>query len=220
MSKRIVITAAAILAACGGVATTADNSAEAADQGKKAGAEEAGKQRALQRMREMQGFDDGGMAGCFDPKLSGRERAVAERLGGKPCEDESARAPTAGARASGTSASGFAGHWEGQFDGGEGSATISQVAEGRNAYAIDLEVAGREGCGGSVHGTGSVRGNSLAMVKADTGEQCKVTFTRRGQSLVSQESDCSYFHGMSCGFSGTARFKHATDTLEPSGHSE
>lgn len=213
MSKRIIITAATILAACGGVATTADNSASAsaADQGGKSKAQSKGTNDALQRMRDMQSFDTGGLPGCFDPKLSGRARAVAERNGAKPCEHESNGSAQSGAGG----AAGFAGHWEGDFDGGEGSATIVQVAEGRNEYMVNVEVAGREGCSGSVRGSGAVRGNALVMLAGEGAEQCKVTFTPRGQSLALQESNCAYFHGMSCGFSGSARFKHATDTLEP-----
>lgn len=39
--------------------------------------------------------DNGGMPNCFDPNLKGRERAVAERLGGSPCGSTTA-APTRG----------------------------------------------------------------------------------------------------------------------------
>jgi hypothetical protein len=40
--------------------------------------------------------ENGGMPGCIDPNLKGRERAVAERLGGSPCGSTTA-APTGGA---------------------------------------------------------------------------------------------------------------------------
>ena len=71
MQKRVPIAVAAILTACGAVATT---SAESAPQ------------KSAKPKQSV-----GGAAGCFDPNLKGYARAVAEQIGGVPCARSATR---------------------------------------------------------------------------------------------------------------------------------
>lgn len=48
-------------------------------------------------------FDQGGMAGCFDPNLSGYARAAAERIGGVPCDTPRRTIPSGAASSGATS---------------------------------------------------------------------------------------------------------------------
>lgn len=85
--RKFLVPAAIFLTACGAAVTTADNAADAS-QGSRRGRDQ--QQRELDAfLKDASGMqsavDGGGMPGCFDPSLRGRERAVAERLGGTPC---------------------------------------------------------------------------------------------------------------------------------------
>lgn len=64
---------------------------------------------------------DGGLTGCFDPRLSGRPRAVAESLGGRPCATGNTNANGRSGMLGGQPAS-LVGAWvgRGQECGGEG----------------------------------------------------------------------------------------------------
>jgi hypothetical protein len=82
MRNGISIGLAAMLMACG-VAATSNGAAESATQKARPRARpQPQPQRPL-----VERFDEGGMAGCFDPNLSGFARAAAERIGGVPCDD-------------------------------------------------------------------------------------------------------------------------------------
>jgi hypothetical protein len=101
MQKSIPIGIALILAACGSAVTTTGNSAEAATQ----------KQRRQAPTRPHVGFEDfsdrpGGMAGCFDPRLTGYPRRAAIAAGGRPCV--TSRAPGASRATRGAA---FASNW-------------------------------------------------------------------------------------------------------------
>lgn len=203
MRTRSFALAAALVTACGGATTSSsNNSSEAAGiaeagQGKEGGNQAQPMDNSLKSFADLQGaVDSGGIPGCFDPALSGRERAVAERLGGIPCD----RSGDAAGAASGDD---WAGRYDGRFDGGGGEATITRT--GGNRYAVSMDVAGERGCAGSVQGQAAVQGGRLVVnvPVPDQGGQCRITFTRRGAGLAVEEDNCMYFHGMSCGFSGS-----------------
>lgn len=224
MRKRLPFSIALLLAACGGAASTSNNAAAeaAAPSAKERAAADKKKADADALNSWFEGeraIESGGTVSCFDPNLSGRQRAVAERLGGVPCKTEG-KAPSA---TSSAATSGFSGQWKGQNDGGDGSAVIVAQPAKPGRHGIILEVAGRDGCSGQLMGEGTIRAGRLELVVPnDDGGQCKVTFTRRGQSLAVQENDCMQHHGMSCGFSGNLRYAgSANEGLEPpAGYSE
>jgi hypothetical protein len=188
MKKRVPIAIAAVLTACGAVATNS-NEAESAPQ-----------KSAKAKQPPSAGFpryEQGGMAGCFDPKLSGYARAAAEHIGGLPCNT-----PTSAEQGEGDS-------WIGKYAGrGDGGATQFTVTAGGGAgrYSVAGELIGEGGCSGELSGTGTASGNHLTLIAPIPGErrQCQMVFTRQGKTIAVQEGDnCSYFHGMSCEFSGS-----------------
>lgn len=195
MYSRIHIVIAALLTACGAVATTGDNATESvdADQGSRRGKQKqpAEEDPAIKAARDMAGWDEGGMPGCFDPSLSGRERAVAERLGGVPCEGGNVQ------QASGD-------RWPGAYGG------LEIAAAGPNRYSVRVEIAA-PGCGGEIAGTASGSGDRLVMsapppVPGDY-RQCRLDLEHRGASVrVTSDGDCYLFHGAQCeGFDGDYR---------------
>lgn len=158
----------------------------------------------LERARQMQSFvDNGGIPGCFDPSLSGRERAVAERLGGVPCGNATAQR---------SSARGGVDTWEGEYDadvdGGSGSITIRR-ANGANRYSVSFGIGGPNGCSGGIEGPGIASGDRLTFTSAEPEvdvDQCRIVLRRQGRSLaIEPEGGCYYWHGRACAFDGTAR---------------
>lgn len=188
MRKGVLVSIAALLAACCAVATTTNDAAESAPQ-KSA---KAKKQPSAGFRR----YEEGGMAGCFDPKLSGYARAAAERIGGVPCETPS------GATGQPGSGDPWIGEYGGRGDGAEMMLTIAaRGAPGR--YAVSATLIGDDGhCGGSLEGTGTAAGNRMTLTAplgADL--QCRMTFTRQGSTLTIARSDaCAHASGRSCGF--------------------
>jgi hypothetical protein len=204
MQKRVPIAIAAVLTACGAVATTSNDSAESAPQ-KSAKAKQ-------QPSVGFQRFDRGGMAGCFSPRLSGQARAAAERIGGVPC----ATSQTAGAGARGASDS-WAGDYEGRGDGGALSMRLDN-AQTAGRYYASLEIVGEGGCSGELSAQGTASGNRMTLTQRvpDSADICRVDLTRSGQSISIKESGCAYFHGMSCGFSGGATRRGSAAASTPS----
>ena len=89
MQEGVLVPVAALLAACGVIATTSNDAAVSATQNRQGKAEP-------RRSVGFQNYEEGGMAGCFDPSLAGYPRRAAERAGGVPCEQSPAQpAPTA-----------------------------------------------------------------------------------------------------------------------------
>lgn len=106
MQKSIPIGIALILAACGAAVTT-DNTAEARQKNTR--------RNTPQRDVGFPNFDDNaGMAGCFDPNLTGYQRRAAIAAGGRPCATpRSSRPlrPAPGAREPLAANNDFAGRW-------------------------------------------------------------------------------------------------------------
>jgi hypothetical protein len=203
MQKRIPIAIAGALAACGAAAFALNNEADSKPgAAQKQSAEEKAVEASLRRARELNNATgQGGMAGCFDPSLSGYPRRMAEAAGGSPCDEEEAETDTG--RVSGDA---WAGKYEGDFDGGRGYVTIA-APDRKGAHRVELAVAGQgTGCSGEVSGSGVPRGDLLSLrIPNDdgSGDICSISLTRRGDGLEVQESGCAYHHGMSCGFSGS-----------------
>lgn len=136
---------------------------------------------ALQHMRDMAGFmDAGGPSGCYDPKqVTGYNRTVMERMGGTPCPSSAPKPPSPMARGS---VSGWTGKYRDVFDGGKGFVDIAPQGA---AYKVDVTVAGRGACSGSVSGTATPRGDQLDLT-VDTGFDppvCTVSMKRTGNRL-------------------------------------
>jgi hypothetical protein len=113
MKKGLSLGLSALLMACGVAAT--NDTAESATQ--RARPKARPQRPVLDDMR----FDQGGMAGCFDPNLSGYARRAAEEIGGVPCETPRRPAPAATSRG----ASWLVGRWisrGGSCDSDEGIA--------------------------------------------------------------------------------------------------
>ena len=195
MQRSLPITIAVLLAACGAAVTSTNDAAESATQKNRRNAPPRGG-------IGFQNYDQGGMAGCFDPNLSGYPRAAAERAGGVPCDQTQSNA--AGAQAG----DGWAGHYAGQFDGGRGEFTITGPRRVGFAYDVRMSVAGG-GCSGEANGSGDARGNVLTFA-IPTGNQvegaglCQITLRRNGNVVRVSEDGCMELHGMSCEFSGSA----------------
>jgi hypothetical protein len=181
MKKRVPVAIAAVLTACGAVVTTSNDSAESAPQKSS---------KAKQPVLNYPSYDRGGMAGCFDPKLSGYARVAAERIGGVPCKTNSA-APQ-------NDNDPYAGRWR-----GSGELTITAAGSGR--YKVYLET-GAPGCGGEIKGWAVASSSRLmlSVTPPQPGYQaCTVAFGRKGPSLEATEyGDCHLFYGGECSFGG------------------
>ncbi|MEA3013348.1 MAG: hypothetical protein QOD42_1893 [Sphingomonadales bacterium] len=211
MKRTTPIAIAAILTACGAAATNADNAANTNQSARRGGDQQRELDAFLKDASGMQSAVDGGGApGCFDPSLTGRERAVAERLGAVPCP-----APSGDAAALASGGDNWAGRYVGPFDGGQGEVAIS--LEPNRLYSVNMSVAGN-GCSGQASGFNAPRGNVLALHvqtgnAVDGAGECRITMTRQGDTLrVSESGSCTELHGMSCGFSGSATRRGATAT--------
>lgn len=193
---------AAVLAACGAAVTTADNAADASadvSQGSRRGKQTKqtrppAEDPAIRQAREMEAaIEGGGMPGCFPPSLRGRQRAVAERLGGVPCGDGPSTTPSSAAGGD---------PWIGRYSDGE---MIITRGNGPNRYAIHIETADA-GCGGQITGTGTATRNRMTMiVPVQRGYRaCRLDMDRQGSTLrVSQSGDCYLFYGGQCSFDGS-----------------
>jgi hypothetical protein len=186
MQRSLPVSVAILLAACGVAATTSNDAAESATQS-------SGKAKQRQRVG-FESFDRGGMAGCFDPNLSGYARQAAERIGGVPC----AEAPA-------TSATG-SDPWIGEYEGpaAEGMTGHVSIAAGTapNRYRLGIDVTG-PGCSGSINGTGIATNNRMSLTERAPGqaEQCRISLVRNGSTIVVGEIEgCLYFHGAQCSF--------------------
>ncbi len=97
---------------------------------------------------------------------------------------------------------------EGVYRGsGEGQLTATVVHAGGRDYEVELDTTTR-GCGGSVKGTGTLRGNVLVVRgRTSAGDPlCVVSLEFQGRTVRMDEGEgCTFYHGAACGFSGTLR---------------
>lgn len=101
----------------------------------------------------------------------------------------------------------WVGRYVGSFEGGAaGDLSISAASAGR--ISVSLSMGAASGCTGDISGTAAApHGQSLTIIKPrdDSGNQCRLTFFRRGDRMDISEDGCGYFHGFECSFSGQAR---------------
>lgn len=132
--------------------------------------------------------------------------------------ENSAALPVATAAAAEVQPDGWAGEYKGRTDGGNGQVSIR--ATGSNGYAVAMETANTEGCGGEVEGRALVSNGHLVMttpIPDGNGQACRIVLTRTANGISAEATDCSYFHGMGCGFDGTfARSGGGAVTAHPS----
>lgn len=203
MQKTVLIPLGIVLTACGVAATTANNSAaDAADanQGaRRGGAQQRELDAYLKEAADMESaVENGGMPGCFDPSLSGRQRAVAERLGGVPCSETSQ-----GAAALASGGDSWSGHYTGSGEHTGGDLNIRRADTTR--YHVAFEI-GAPGCGGEIDGIGHATANrmTISVSVPDSDQQCRIMLDRQGSTLhVNEGGACSYFHGAQCSFNGS-----------------
>jgi hypothetical protein len=206
MQKSIPIGIFLGLAACGAAVTTSNNSAEAVTQGQR--------RNAPPRDVGFENFSDrpGGMAGCFDPRLSGYPRRAAEAAGGRPCGE----GERGGQSVAGQSGDGWSGNYSGRFDGGRGTVEISSL--GRSSYLVEVSTVGQgTGCSGGASGTGSASGNRMTLAMPDpfSGGQCRITMDRNGGTLAVHEDNCLGLHGAQCNFEGSVTRRAGADAAAP-----
>ena len=190
MQKSVLVLAAAALAACGAAVTSSNDAAQSATQKNRPNAPPPGGVG-------FQNFDEGGMAGCFDPNLTGYPRAAAERAGGVPCQGGKSGVST-------SSSDPWLGTYMARVEGG--TATMSIANGGApSRYRVGFEVTTPSGCSGEVDGVAVASGNRLSLIVPvpDSGSQCRIDINRNGARVAAQESDCFYFHGAQCEFSGS-----------------
>lgn len=199
MQKSALASVGLFLTACGGLAATSNNAADASQGSARIKQTTMPESDAINDARAVASWDEGGMPGCFDPSLSGRERAVAERLGGVPCSETSKGA---------AALAGGGDNWSGLYRGG-GAEGASGELNIRRADATRYHVAlgiGAPGCGGQIDGIGHASANRMTMSVdvPDGGRQCRLVMDRQGSTLhLSQSADCNYFHGAQCSFDGS-----------------
>lgn len=92
----------------------------------------------------------------------------------------------------------ISGTWKGSLEG-NGQMEIKPASTG---FDIALDVSNAE-CTGSIEGTGSLSGNTLIISKKEDDQVCTITIKFTGNIANIDENNCSFYHGMACGFSGT-----------------
>ena len=90
------------------------------------------------------------------------------------------------------------GTWKGALEG-DGEMEVKKAATG---YDVSLNVS-TEGCAGSIDGPVTLSGNTLKLVKTEDDQTCTITANINGSVAEISEDNCSYYHGMACGFSGS-----------------
>jgi len=98
-------------------------------------------------------------------------------------------------------ASSIAGTWKGSLDG-DGEMVIKQLPTG---FDVTLSVSSSSGCSGSIEGSGSLSGDTLTLTKKEDNDVCTITIKFDGHEAKIDEDNCSPYHGVACGFSGTLK---------------
>jgi hypothetical protein len=192
MQKSVLVLGAAVLAACGAAVTSSNNAAQSATQRSRGTAPPRG-------VGVPNFHQSGGMAGCFDPNLSGYPRAAAERAGGVPC----AQQRSTGATGEGAGGASWTGEYEGQLAGGLGHVRISEPTSA-NYYRVQAEV-GNNACVAEY--SAQPTGNRMVMEIPVENNQalCTITLTRNGRAISLRENHCLQYARArrACGFVGT-----------------
>lgn len=95
----------------------------------------------------------------------------------------------------------IAGVWQGALEG-DGGMEIKVAPTG---FDVAVNVSDASGCAGSVEGHGTLSGNLLTLVKKEEDQVCTITAKFSGDTAVLNEDNCSGYHGVACGFSGTLK---------------
>jgi hypothetical protein len=93
----------------------------------------------------------------------------------------------------------ISGAWKGSLEG-DGEMKISPAVTG---FDVGLSVSSPSGCTGSIEGSASLVNDVLTLTKKEDDQVCTVTIKFSGDSAEVDENNCSYYHGVACGFSGT-----------------
>lgn len=103
---------------------------------------------------------------------------------------------------------------EGTFQGnGEGLLDLQIVAVDfdTHRFGVALQTGTRKGCSGDVRGVAKAKdATTIILIKPnESGRLCNVVFkfSKDFQNVSTSVSDCSYYHGASCGFDGALKRK-------------
>ena len=93
---------------------------------------------------------------------------------------------------------------DGTYESKKGRLKLKELEPGNDRVSVDLEVANGLGMG-ELHGIGSLSGRTIKSIRTEEREPCDITISLTGDfgntaSVV--ENGCSYYHGVSCDFSG------------------
>lgn len=90
------------------------------------------------------------------------------------------------------------GLWRGKLEGdGEMQITASQ-----NGFDVILDVSA-DNCAGNIEGSAQLIGKTLILHKKENDQTCIITAEFDNDHVTISEEDCTLYHGMACGFSGT-----------------
>lgn len=92
----------------------------------------------------------------------------------------------------------IAGLWRGKLEGdGE-----MQITATRDGFDIVLDVSAQN-CAGNIEGKAQLIGKTLTLRKKENDQTCTITANFSSDHVTVSEDDCTLYHGMACGFSGT-----------------
>ena len=93
---------------------------------------------------------------------------------------------------------------DGTYESKKGRLKLKELEPGNNRVSVDLEVANGLGMG-ELHGIGSLSGRTIKSIRTEEREPCDITISLTddfGNTASVVENGCSYYHGVSCDFSG------------------
>jgi len=156
------------------------------------------------------------LAGCSDRQANeaaapANEAAAQANEAAAPASEAGNEATPAVEPANQTSATaaeapGWAGSYDGTFEGNNARGTLEIVQTANGRLNVDLGI-GAPGCAGGVtyRDVAAPAGDTLVLTRpAGEGEQCKLTLKRKGGTIDIAEEDCNA-HGFECSFNGTVK---------------
>ena len=77
-----------------------------------------------------------------------------------------------------------------------------QIAPSQNGFDVVLDVS-TENCAGNIEGRAQLICMTLTFRKKENDQTCIITAQFNNNRVTVSEEDCTLYHGMACGFSGT-----------------
>jgi len=95
----------------------------------------------------------------------------------------------------------IAGVWQGALEGDGGM----EIKVAQTGFEVAVNVSDASGCSGFIDGLGTLSGNTMTLIKKEEDQVCTITAKFSGDTAVLNEDNCSGYHGVACGFSGTLK---------------